>query len=223
MGDEELPVSKVGRNVAIAVGAVLGVGVLATAGWFGWKTFGPPPKRPPPLTHRAKAETCEASRGRKQRDPSLKGCVSDDECKEGKNGRCEKYYVGHARAENICRYDECFTDQDCRANHTSAGPYMMLFGNASKGPCMCGYEGSPNVCDNGDCSVDADCKGGLFCSRSRDFKCGSEGQNAGWFCHTAEDECRDDNDCADAGRKAECRFNGETKKWQCATGQCRVY
>jgi hypothetical protein len=208
-----LPVSKTGR--ILAIGLVL---ALTAAGVAFAAIRLSRPKPSTPKLHRAVATKCGASVRTGQRDPSLKGCQSDTECRSGSNGRCERRMVSHAHFQNRCVYDDCSTDDDCEKQDKD--PLSTRLGD---GPCICGEKGEVNTCYGGNCRTDADC-GSSFCSRSRDFQCGYEG-TPGYYCHTEDDLCLDDSDCAaDAGfYPAECRYDPEAKRWACAAGQCRHY
>jgi hypothetical protein len=60
--------------------------------------------------------------------------------------------------------------------------------------CACGVA---NQCKKGNCRIDSDCGPGGYCSPATDA-CGAV---LGYYCHTAADECVNDDDCAgrDAG------------------------
>jgi hypothetical protein len=219
--EPSLPLSNVARNVAIGIVALLATAAIATIVWRVSVALRGPPRaeRSAPLrapaVHRASGSVCPPSRRTRERDPELAGCASDAECTEGKNGRCEKTLVGHARFANDCRYDRCTTDADC---HAGEDP------EADRGPCECGENGETNVCASGNCSVDSDCGPGGYCSPSFDFHCGYEGGRR-YYCRTKNDLCTDDADCPDAGPRwrPECRYDKDAQRWACSTGQCRIY
>ncbi len=97
-----------------------------------------------------------------------------------------------------CVYDTCVVDSDCGA----------------KSMCECGTSASDgHSCMPGNCAVDSDCAGNGFCSPSRST-CGNG--VAGYFCHTATDECVDDADCA----VGSCVWNASIGHWWCATNHC---
>jgi hypothetical protein len=208
-----LPVGKSGRN--LVVGALL---ALAVAGIAVALVKAGKPKPRPPKVHRAVAAPCGPSPRTQQRDPTLAGCSSDADCSQGKNGHCEKKMVKHASFENRCVYDGCSMDDDCE--RADEDPLSTRIGD---GPCICGTEGRPNACFDGNCRTDDDC-GSNFCSPSRDFNCGYEG-TPGYYCHTDEDECVDDADCADAGstRSPQCRYDSEAKRWRCSASECHRF
>ena len=63
--------------------------------------------------------------------------------------------------------------------------------------------------------MDADCGANGFCSPSVDTGC--SGGLAGYYCHTADDECLDDEECAkDAGPYMVCAYDSTKKHWACA-------
>jgi hypothetical protein len=141
-------------------------------------------------------------------------CKFDDECTDGKNGRCGMWYGGYGRGGGApypgptCSYDQCFSDSDC-----------------SGGPCVCSSSG--NRCLQGNCKTDSDCGAGGYCSPSMlspntgGFYCGGDAQQ-GWYCHTSKDECVNDSDCGavDAGPwsgPAQCGYVTAEKKWKCVS------
>jgi hypothetical protein len=137
-------------------------------------------------------------------------CNADSDCKDGLNGRCMFY--PRVASTCACTYDSCTTDADCK-----------LVG----GPCVCRADGQAilppgnlptNACFDGNCRVDADCGAGGSCSPSLG-PCGNYGGLAGYYCHTANDKCVDDSDCATQGG-GDCRYNVGTKLWACSTSQC---
>ena len=205
-----LPVSKTGRNLAI--GLVLAVSVAGVA-LLAARLTGP--SRPAPKLHRAVATRCGPSVRTRERDPSLDGCKGDAECRNGSNGHCERNMVAHAHFENRCIYDRCSTDDDCKKREEDP---------LSTGPCTCGEKGEVNACLAGNCRTDADCGSSGFCSPSRDFECGYEG-SSGYYCHTRDDQCVNDSDCAiDGGKQsAQCRYDPNANRWACASTECRRY
>src|SRR5581483_2271997 len=104
-------------------------------------------------------------------------CLADTDCSAGQNGRCLPT-PGIACVPE-CSYDVCRTDTDC----------------ATGGPCACrasSTDSTPNVCVPGNCLVDSDCGPSGFCSPSGLIgTCG-----IGYYCHTPNDSCVDDADCA---------------------------
>jgi hypothetical protein len=82
---------------------------------------------------------------------------------------------------------------------------------------LCACHGSPytygtgNTCTPGNCRVDADCGPGGYCSPAFNTSgCGSLG---GYYCHTANDQCVNDNDCPSANV---CTYSASAAVWQCA-------
>jgi hypothetical protein len=106
-----------------------------------------------------------------------------------------------------CLYEECTSDDDCGSGSACfcsddatycGGGYATscpLLGADSV--CACGVA---NQCKKGNCRTDADCGQDGYCSPAID-DCGHV---LGYYCHTAADECVNDEDCpgADAGPQA---------------------
>jgi hypothetical protein len=176
-----------------------------------------PPKKadhpPPPVTartpekHRESGTPCprEATRethGPRMRTPDGPPCTANADCKEQKNGRCS--------ASGFCSYDSCYADADC----------------GKGGVCVCTEEGKRGyACVMGNCSVDGDCKGERgngYCSPTYGLSCGPFTGTIGWYCHTKDDDCVDDGDCAKPGKGARgyCAWSPEASKWVCGYGQC---
>lgn len=158
-----------------------------------------------PKKHRAKATSCphESSRttyGPRMRMPDGAPCKANADCKEDKNGRCN--------ADGHCAYDACYADADC----------------GKGGECVCNEEGKRGwYCMMGDCSIDADCGKKGYCSPSPSLHCGYFSGVVGNYCHTAKDECVDDDDCkgGDAGSgPGYCAFSAEAHKWVCGYSVC---
>jgi hypothetical protein len=70
---------------------------------------------------------------------------------------------------------------------------------------------------SGDCSLDSDCGPGGYCSPSvqANSQCSSGPAPAGFFCHTAKDECVNDTDCRSSAGNF-CVFAPERGLWACA-------
>jgi hypothetical protein len=164
----------------------------------------PPPRTP--KVHRETAPSCPTARDPGHAEPGFSGCKSDDECKDGKNGRCI-FTLGGA---NVCSYDACFVDADC--------------GSAGVCDCRNSVQRGANACFKGNCHVDGDCKGGEFCSPSgvkTDPACmGIPFGAFGFFCHTATDTCRDDADCPGGGGEGSCIFDPDVLHWRCTSLIC---
>ncbi len=154
-----------------------------------------------PTSHRAMAEMCSTTRGPGTADPTLTGdeCTTDAECTMGTNGRCMLNGLG-ARYD-FCSYDGCAGDGDCMADEV----------------CRCRESASDaNVCTHGDCVTDADCGAGGYCSPSRGFDRINLGV-MGYFCHSADDECVDDTDCAGDGGQGACVWYPDRSHWACSS------
>lgn len=160
-------------------------------------------------THRVAAEQCQRERprgpvcpgsfaGGADYDRTRLECLCHEECTEGENGRC--YVYGYN-----CSYDECFADDDC-------GPGRL---------CMCGYgEDGNHVCVQASCRTDADCTGGQLCSPTVTASCPNLSPVVGYYCHTDEDECRTDADCALDTADSYCIFDGDLAHWRCSRERC---
>lgn len=122
-------------------------------------------------------------------------CKTKADCTTGKNGRC---------ALGNCTYDGCYEDSDC-----------------GKGVCECQQEGARGYfCRAGDCAVDGDCGAGGFCSPTWSTSCGAFSGIIGYYCHTKEDDCTNDDECVKAGAKGYCAYDSEKKHWRCGYGHC---
>jgi hypothetical protein len=100
-----------------------------------------------------------------------------------------------------CTYDACEHDTDCTGETCAChgSPYMASLGNS---------------CVQGNCRIDADCGANGYCSPSEDPN--SCGGLLGYYCHTANDQCIDDSDCASSGVGLEvCGYSTTTNIWSC--------
>jgi hypothetical protein len=160
--------------------------------------------------------------------PLPQECQADTDCVAGTNGRCQPFGGPIASCGTNCSYDACSADSDCPAGQ----------------PCECrgsAADSSANVClTGGNCRVDGDCGPGGFCSPSQiesfcfcpspalcpeggvtctagntQVACAC-GDSCGHstFCHTPNDECLDDADCAGNGT---CNYDTVNRRWDCAT------
>jgi hypothetical protein len=193
---------------------------------------GPDPRVP--KKHRAAGSACPSHRAAAEPPLCATGagaglpvdCLQDADCAAGTNGRCLRGF-GPARCGGVCSYDACSGDADCPGAQ----------------PCECRASAtdlSPNSCVSGsNCRVDADCGAGGFCSPSvvnafcfcpspklcdasthcyagtTEVPCScGDACGHGYFCHTAKDECVDDEDCAKGGT---CNFDRVEGRWTCTT------
>lgn len=169
-----------------------------------------------PLRHRPQPTTCPSAR--MSYDCGLSGvggaperCKLDSDCTAGPgtDGRC----VGNPHDGCNCSYDTCTTDADCATGTLCDCRDLWHYG-----------ANGPNWCLPSDCRVDADCLGGKgYCSPSLDWGCGAYSGVTGWYCHTPEDECTDDGDCAslDGGFGPPfCGYKPEVGHWLCLQSQC---
>jgi hypothetical protein len=131
-------------------------------------------------------------------------CATNADCTAAPNGRCVDVTgcnPSTATCGTHCVYEECTQDDDCGSGSACfcsddatfcAGGYATscpLLADTSGGVCACGVA---NQCKKGNCRVDSDCGQGGYCSPGID-DCGAV---LGYYCHTAADECVNDEDCA---------------------------
>jgi len=132
-------------------------------------------------------------------------CTSDPQCADaGPTGRCSSDAPAPF-AGCHCTYDACASDGDC-----PSGQLCACHGSAF-------LYGEGNECMPGDCRVDSDCGPGGYCSPSQST--GGCGGLAGYYCHTAGDQCVDDSDCPmpDAQPAVPaCMYSSAAGYWQCA-------
>jgi hypothetical protein len=158
-----------------------------------------------PAKHRAAGEVCDHQRppGDECAGDCYEGaeCTDDADCGAGENGRCESF-----RGSRQCTVDECFSDGDC-APGTLCG-------------CESAFWSDANTCMPGNCRTDADCGSRGFCSPSFG-DCGAYSGVVGYYCHTAQDECTNDEDCIDPSAGAGyCMYGPVAGRWVCGYGQC---
>jgi hypothetical protein len=163
-----------------------------------------------PRQHRATRAACPADRPSStcMGGGAPAACATDGDCTMGRNGRC----VGNPHDGCRCNYDQCSDDSACTTG----------------GPCACrlstrGASGA-NVCLAGNCQVDADCGAGGYCSPTFG-SCGDYSGVVGYRCHTPQDECVDDEDCAGAdagflGQRPYCMYASEVGHWRCSNSAC---
>lgn len=173
----------------------------------------------PPLNHRAQSMACDsadsgivASDAAVSQDSGLNptgpdggllSCLADSDCPACASGQLDRCVTW----ESVCTCDLCNTDENCGAT----------------GVCSCngqsrGYSGRSigNVCVPSNCRVDTDCGPAGFCSPTVDFTCGGFYGLAGYYCHTANDQCTNDSDCT----QGDCRYSPQIGYWLCGTGFC---
>src|SRR5262249_42052214 len=137
---------------------------------------------------RAKETACPLERPRGDAGSDSQGaCAKDDDCRDGKNGRC--MLLGARYRQNTCTYDACFHDAACK-----------------EGPCEC--ESTGNVCLRGNCKTDSDCGAGGSCGRSNSMSC--DGGEPEYFCRTPKDTCTDE-----CGDQKQCVYLRELGHWGC--------
>lgn len=154
--------------------------------------------------HRASAATCDMVRlPGSPPDPSWMGeCATDADCAAGNNGRC----TGNSHDGWRCTYDMCFADSDCDATRLCA--------------CEGGFRSDENVCLPSNCRSDAECATG-FCSPTLG-SCGHYTSWVGYFCHTCDDLCVNDEDCPLMGgtQPGYCAYSTANSRWQCEYSEC---
>lgn len=159
-----------------------------------------------PTVHRASADACSTAKAPDtSSDAGIAGaCHSNADCTMGRNGRC----VTGGRVPNQCVYDACYSDSECASSDGT-------------GVCACGGGfGGNNVCLTSGCRVDGDCGAGGFCSPTLG-SCGHVETAQAYYCHTAQDECVDDQDCAtDAAPRGYCAYEKTIGHWKCSTSEC---
>jgi hypothetical protein len=136
-------------------------------------------------------------------DAGTPSCTQDTDCvscANGQLGRCEGPF-------STCVCDQCMVDGDCGATGVCAcNGQTFGWSHTLRG----------NVCVPSNCRVDGDCGLGGFCSPTTDLSCGAFYGVTGYYCHTVNDQCINDTDCA-AGT---CRYSPQVGYWVCATGAC---
>jgi hypothetical protein len=103
----------------------------------------------------------------------------------------------------MCTYDACQHDADCKPGQACACHDTAKAGNGG------------NACVAGNCRVDSDCGAGGYCSPSGDMSCVAS--VGGYYCHTPNDLCIDDADCASGGFGAQCSYSTTHGRWECTT------
>jgi hypothetical protein len=173
-----------------------------------------------PAFHRPTASACAEPRPAGMPGPicfsqqvlaDASDCDADQNCMNGRNGRCNCRSVGPGPTTFVveCSYDQCGSDSDCEG-----------------GVCGCREsqvtEGTHTVCLSGNCRIDSDCDAGGYCSPSHAAFC-SPTSWQGYFCHTANDECVSDSDCTPTGTQCPnpyCAYDPNVHHWVCSTGCC---
>lgn len=162
----------------------------------------PEPMGRVPRKHRPAAIECDRVRSSGNApDGDLYECQVDGDCNDGDNGRC----IGNGHDGWYCTYDRCFGDDDCNG-----------------GVCECegGFRSDHNVCLGGNCRINADCGPGGYCSPSFG-QCGDYSGVEAYYCHTADDECIDDEDCGGGDPWGSyCAFDPGRGFWTCSDSHC---
>jgi len=194
-----------------------------------------------PVDHRFQGSPCPAGRGPGisavpptcSQDLTRVACTADSACSSGANGRCLQTLgpvCGYA-----CSYDECGSDSDCLGN----APCLCRGSNSDTSANTCATESNCRV--DADCGAAGFCSPSLlgpcncvsetFCDASSTGACTVTGPDGvtksvpclctgkcgnGYFCHTANDSCLNDADCA----QGTCKFDLISKAWMCTRVIC---
>ena len=129
------------------------------------------------------------------------GCTRDSDCTSGVNGRCIASEFGGPAGQtpSYCTYDACANDGNC-----PTGQLCACHGSAYVGRVG-------NTCFASNCRVDADCGSSGYCSPSQATQSCGQSSLAGYYCHTREDACVNDGDCAEGI----CGYDTTKQSWQC--------
>lgn len=157
-----------------------------------------PRKADAPKRHRAVAVACSRLDGAPVVGHAKMApgppCATGKDC--GPSSRC---VYGH------CRKDDCYADADCKAGEV----------------CGCDPLDRGHRCLPSGCRVDADCGPGGWCSPTFGLQCGSFHGVIGHQCHTAKDECLDDDECKKPGSSyGYCAFEPKSGRFICGTSEC---
>jgi len=175
-----------------------------------------------PASHRASATACSEERppglnvdAGELSCTSFNCCSNDQQCADaGANGRCTQTFGPYDGLQAVCTADQCFSDGDCPAQRVCDCRGSLLNTDTSA---------SHRCLPLGNCRVDSDCGPGGYCSPSLDVNCGSGMGVRGYFCHTPNDDCIDDNECQKSATTGEgyCAFDPLAKRWVCSSRVCR--
>lgn len=107
----------------------------------------------------------------------------------------------------------CTTDDQCGATDVCACDIT----------CQRPFQTGGNICLKAECRTDGDCGPAGYCSLSLVPGAGNcDGFGAhitGYFCHAANDGCRDNTDCAPLGIHMNyCLYSPGAKAWTCGGG-----
>jgi len=126
-------------------------------------------------------------------------CTDDASCTKGINGRCT---LDTLNGWCTCTFDQCQRDSDCKlaAEPTCAchgAPYTIY--------------GAGNACVLGDCRIDSDCGAGGYCSPAGALDL------YGYYCHTPQDTCTNDDQCGgcSGAEMPRCVFATGDHHWKC--------
>lgn len=155
-----------------------------------------------PESHRVEAASCVGVNAPPEPtyipNPQMSRCTKHADCADGGvSGKCVNG-VGMAGSIYSCVYDTCATDADC-------SPGMV---------CYCSSTQAARCFSVGNCRTDADCgtSAYAYCSPSMSWDCGGYRPVDGYHCHTPQDSCMDDSDCAGSDY---CNFNEYEGRWKC--------
>jgi hypothetical protein len=157
----------------------------------------------PPSDHRATPMACPARPATAPCPYMNSGCATDADCTAGLGGRCSV-----SGSFCACSYDTCNADSDCPTGQDCACRLTFRYTNGN----------GPNQCVPANCVSDADCTSGLCSPSNSAGACQSV--VAGYYCHTAQDECGVDADCVITGPGyPACVFRPELGHWACVLGE----
>jgi hypothetical protein len=170
---------------------ILGTFLLALAGCGSANTLPTIPK-----DHRATVTACMPVAG-------TLPCMFDNDC--------HQYSLTATCDQGFCNLDKCTSDSQCGGLDVCA-----CRGDQRGG----GVERGFRVCLPSNCRVDADCGPAGYCSPSLS-SCGSSYGLSGYFCHTHDDECTNDNQCVKDSVEGYCAYDRTLSHWACGYITCQ--
>jgi hypothetical protein len=161
-----------------------------------------------PAMHRPQPETCPSG-DTFPPDAAPMSCSKDADCTDAATTPGAGLVCFHGQ----CSYDQCATDQDC-----PSGDVCSCKGNTF------GYAhvSAGNSCVPANCRSDADCGPAGRCAPTVDSSCGTFYGVRGYYCHSCNDTCTQDSDCAarDASPAGYCAYDLTVGHWVCSYGFC---
>lgn len=152
--------------------------------------------------HRSMSEACGFNAAIPNGTPII--CTNNADCLQSSpsGATCQ---LSSSPTTSQCSYDACVQDSDCPSDGVCLCQTSAV-GNSST------YHPVHNACVTGNCRTDADCPN-TGCSPS-DYGPAPEGTVVGYYCHTAHDECVNDNDCRPSHV---CVFSSSVSHWACSS------